>query len=163
MKGSPALIAVASKAPKRALRVLPAGEVLSNPLRPREWLWQGYIPLGREGLVGALSDVGKTAFHLQLAVAIATGRDLFGIPTRPRPAGVLFLTYAVDPAEDFRERLVRIKDSYPNWNTVDDENLDRNLLLADPTWETDCSIDNIQQEVEQALEDLNSNRFLQPW
>jgi len=147
---------VPSTTPSRALRVQSVGEVLSAPARPREWLWEGYIPLGREGMVAALSDVGKTAFHLQLAVAVATGRPLFWIPTRPEPSGVLFMTYEDDPADDFRERLTWVKETYPEWSPADDALLDKNLLLADPTWDLDCSISGIQAEVEQVLAKMTS-------
>lgn len=147
---------VPSVAPSRALRVQSVGEVLSAPARPREWLWEGYIPLGREGMVAALSDVGKTAFHLQLAVAVATGRPLFWIPTRPEPSGVLFMTYEDDPADDFRERLTWVKETYQDWSPADDALLDKNLLLADPTWDLDCSIGGIQAEVEQVLAKMTS-------
>jgi hypothetical protein len=131
-----------------ALRIVSAGDVLNSPPKPREWLWQGYIPLGREGLVGGLSDVGKTAFHLQLAVAVATGRDLFGTPTRPVGEGVLFLTFEDDPCEDFRERLAWVKETYPDWGPADDASLERNLKLACPTWEADASIKSIRLEIE---------------
>lgn len=92
----------------------PAGVVLPRvdlgelehvlPTAP-EWYWAGYVPAGHVTLFGGHGGMGKSTVALMLAVAMCTGRELFGQPTKA--CRVLFYS-AEDGADMLRSRLARI-------------------------------------------------------
>lgn len=52
-----------------------------EPVAPAYW-WEGYLPAGVLTLLGAHGGTGKSFIALMLAVCIALGLPMFGIPTR---------------------------------------------------------------------------------
>lgn len=50
--------------------------------RPPVFVWEGLVPSGHVTLLGAHGGTGKSMVALMLAVAVALGHPLFGIPTR---------------------------------------------------------------------------------
>jgi hypothetical protein len=68
-----------SPAPSRQrLKFTNAGDLLSRPIQPQRWVWYGWVPRPKVGLVAA-------------------GRPVLGIPTTPNPSGVLF--YSLEDTE----------------------------------------------------------------
>lgn len=68
------------------LKPVSVADVLTNPAKPPAFAWDGYLPHGEVSLFGAHGGTGKSTVALMLAVAVATGRPLFGVPTVPAPA-----------------------------------------------------------------------------
>jgi putative DNA primase/helicase len=68
-------------APPPFARVAVADLAQAEPAAPAYW-WDGYIPAGLVTLLGAHGGVGKSLVSLMLAVCVALGLPLFGVPTR---------------------------------------------------------------------------------
>ncbi|MFW6023692.1 MAG: AAA family ATPase [Myxococcota bacterium] len=64
---------------------------------------QGWLPLGKVGMLAAAGGVGKTMALVQLAVSVATGRDWFGL--KVANPGRALLALAEEDAEEVRRRL----------------------------------------------------------
>jgi hypothetical protein len=84
------------------------GEWLEVALPPKEWVVEGLIPLGTVGLLVAEGGTGKTMLSLRLAMAVAGGQDLFGIPTRH---GIVVILGLEDPEDVLRRRVKAIYDA----------------------------------------------------
>jgi hypothetical protein len=125
-----------SRAPaKKRLKFIGAGDLLSWPAQVQRWVWDGWIPWAKVGIVAAVSDHGKTAYLLQLAVGVAAGLPVLGIPTTPSPSGVLFYS-AEDDAGDLQRRLELVLEGMAaqgHLTPVDKANIDRNLVFAEPS------------------------------
>lgn len=80
-------------------------DVLTHPSPPPRFVWDGYAPRGVVTLLGAHGGVGKSTIALMLAVAVVTGRPLFGVDTEQGP--VLFVSLE-DAATTVRHRLAWI-------------------------------------------------------
>jgi len=143
--------------PIRCLKTVTAGTILSAEVRPPRWVWDGWIPRGKVGMLAAVSDHGKTAFILQLAVGIASGRPVLGIPTTPKPCGVLFYSLEDDP-EDFQPRMRWVLEGMESAGTLsplDRENVSRNLWFASPTYEVpDLRFERTAREFRGHLADM---------
>jgi hypothetical protein len=87
------------------LKPVSVGDVLTNPAPPPEFVWDGYLPRGVVALFGAHGGTGKSTIALMLAVAVTTGRPLFGVSTAPCPAVFVSLE---DGANIVRHRLAGI-------------------------------------------------------
>ena len=85
-----------------------SGEWLDVPLPPTEFVLDGWLPRSTVGLLVAEGGTGKTMLALRLAMAVAGGRDLFGIPTRQGKAVLLGLE---DPEDVLRRRTKSIYDA----------------------------------------------------
>ena len=73
-------------------------------------MWEGYCPRGEVTLLGAHGGTGKSTIGEMLAVAVVTGRPLFGVPTER--AAVVFASLE-DGAHVVRHRLVgKIVEAY---------------------------------------------------
>lgn len=80
-------------------------DVVSAPSPAPRFVWNGYLPRGVVALLGAHGGTGKSTIALMLAVAVATGRPLFGVDTEP--GRVLFLSLE-DSGAIVRHRLAHI-------------------------------------------------------
>lgn len=80
-------------------------DVVSAPSPAPRFVWNGYLPRGVVALLGAHGGTGKSTIALMLAVAVATGRTLFGVDTEP--GRVLFLSLE-DSGSIVRHRLAHI-------------------------------------------------------
>lgn len=91
--------------PVPLLKPVSVFDVLTNPSPPPAFVWDGYVPRGVVTLWGAHGGVGKSTIALMLAVAAATGRPLFGVPTAQCSAVFVSLE---DGASIVRHRLAGI-------------------------------------------------------
>lgn len=101
------LLEQASEPPRPAPLLLPVdvAGVLSRPSEPPRFVWDGYLPRGVVALLGAHGGTGKSTIALMLCVAVATGRELFGIATEA--ARVVFVSLE-DSGDVVRHRLAHI-------------------------------------------------------
>jgi putative DNA primase/helicase len=71
-----------------------------------EWLWQGFIAVGRlTGLVG-YPGLGKSQVGLDLAATVSTGRDFPGGGSNAEAGDVIILSAEDDPADTIVPRLI---------------------------------------------------------
>jgi putative DNA primase/helicase len=71
-----------------------------------EWLWQGFIAIGRlTGLVG-YPGLGKSQVGIDLAATVSTGRDFPGGGSNGKPGHVIILSAEDDPADTIVPRLI---------------------------------------------------------
>lgn len=87
------------------LKPVDVAGVITNPSPRPRFVWEDYCPRGEVTLLGAHGGTGKSTIALMLAVAVATGRPLFGAPTER--AAVLFVSLE-DSAHVVRHRLAHI-------------------------------------------------------
>jgi hypothetical protein len=80
-------------------------DLMENPPRPPQFVWEGLLPERVVTLFGAHGGTGKSMIGLMLAVAVAMGMPLFGIPTKRCKA--IFLSLE-DDSSVVRWRLWRI-------------------------------------------------------
>lgn len=76
-------------------------DMFDRPAPPREWIVDGLIPDNIVGVLAAGGGTGKSFLCLQLAFAVATGRNFLGFPVS-NPGNVLILN-----AEDDRDEIHR--------------------------------------------------------
>lgn len=140
---------------ERRLEAWTAGELLDLPVIPPRWVWEGWIPRSKVGLVTAASDHGKTALALQLGAALACGRPLFGIPTLEGGAGVLLVSFEDDAQEDFAPRLRMILDGMAPLTPEELGRIRRNFKLCNPTWNGPSVLfEGLRPEIERELDSL---------
>lgn len=72
--------------PAPLLKPVSVFDCLSHPAPPPAFVWDGYLPRGVVALFGAHGGTGKSTVALMLAVAVATGRPMLGVPTVAAPA-----------------------------------------------------------------------------
>jgi RecA-family ATPase len=72
--------------PEPILKPVSVFDVLTSPSPPPAFVWDGYMPCGVVTLWGAHGGVGKSTCALMLAVAVVTGRPMFGVITNAAPA-----------------------------------------------------------------------------
>ncbi|MBS0229400.1 MAG: AAA family ATPase [Proteobacteria bacterium] len=102
------------------------GDVLTNPSKPPHFVWGRYLPRGVVALLGAHGGTGKSTIALMLAVAVATGQELFGIETER--CRVLFASFEDDGAI-VRHRLETI---CKEWS-IEPAELEGHLVVVDGT------------------------------
>ena len=74
-----------------------------------EWLWEGYIPLGKLTILHGDPGKGKTMAMLHIIGALTTGRDLFspsGGPQVREPVNVIYQTAEDGLADTIKPRLL---------------------------------------------------------
>lgn len=91
--------------PELLLKSVSVFDVLTNPAPPPAFVWDDYLPRGVVALFGAHGGTGKSTIALMLAVAVVTGRPLFGVNTSEAPAVFVSLE---DGAGIVRHRLAGI-------------------------------------------------------
>ena len=91
--------------PEPLLKPVSVFDVLTNPAPAPAFVWDDYLPRGVVALWGAHGGTGKSTCALMLAVAVVTGRTLFGASTTPAPAVFVSLE---DGANIVRHRLAGI-------------------------------------------------------
>jgi hypothetical protein len=88
--------------PRPAFEVVPIEGLDTAEIEPQAWVWDNYIPAREVTLLGAHGGAGKSVVSLMLAVCVAAGVPLFGVPTRAAP--VVFYS-AEDDTPTLRRRL----------------------------------------------------------
>lgn len=84
------------------IHLLTASEYLEIEIPPVEWIVQGYIPKAGLAIIYGIWGVGKSLLALEIATAVALGRQLGSLPvTQGR---VLYLSLE-DPPSVLKERL----------------------------------------------------------
>ena len=78
-------------------------DTFSKAPPPREWLLSKVLPLGKVGMLVAEGGAGKTMALCQLALAVAAGRDWFGMSVA-NPGRVL-LVLGEEDTEEVRRRM----------------------------------------------------------
>mgnify|MGYP003378913010 CR=1 FL=1 len=68
--------------PPPLFAVVPFATLAHTEPEPPAYWWHGYLPAGVVTLLGAHGGAGKSTLALMLAVCIALGLPLFGIPTK---------------------------------------------------------------------------------
>jgi len=98
------LLSSASKpaAPPLPFAVVPFADLATVEPAPPAYVWEGLVPAGHVTLLSAHGGTGKSLIALMLAVAVALGLPLFGIPTR---RGVVAFYSGEDGAGLLRYRL----------------------------------------------------------
>jgi KaiC/GvpD/RAD55 family RecA-like ATPase len=115
-----------------------------------QWIVEPILPARRLVALYSPPKVGKSLLALELAAAVATGRQVLGI-TPDRPRKVLYVDFENDPRGDVRERLqaMRYKPedldnlfylSYPRLSMLDSEQGSEELLAAVKYYECDAVI-----------------------
>jgi putative DNA primase/helicase len=81
------------------------GELLSD-VKPEqvEWLWRGYIPLGKLTIVDGDPGLGKTLVSGDLAARVTTGGAMPDDSAGIDAAGVVYFTAEDDPGDTLRPR-----------------------------------------------------------
>jgi hypothetical protein len=78
-------------------------DVLTRPAAPVDWLWKDRLPAGTVNMVVSKPKVGKSTFARNLALAVARGRALFGLPVKRGKVVYLHLEELIDHVvADFR-------------------------------------------------------------
>ena len=126
--------AVPQAAPPTPLPVLRAAD-LPHAERREPWLIEGLWAEEGVGVIGGAPKCCKTWLALELAVAVASGRDALGRFPVPAPGPVLAYG-AEDGPVQLRERLVAITTARAI--TLDDLDL---FLVTAPSLRIDCALD----------------------
>ena len=74
-----------------------------------EWLWEGFIPIGKLTILHGDPGKGKTMAMLNIIAALTTGRDLFAPPGSPpvrEPINVIYQTAEDGLADTVKPRLM---------------------------------------------------------
>jgi len=120
----------AAKTSKRteALEVMRWSDLKDKPVPEAQWLIHPFLPKVAFGVAASHPGQGKSIWSLAVAVGIATGLPVFGMPTSgPSGAGVLSLE---DDRNVIHRRLAAIRESYGDaWTSAHDDLLDQNLRI----------------------------------
>jgi len=87
------------------LNVINALDLQSEPVKSREWLIEGWLPVGCVTSLCGDGGVGKSLLALQVGTAIATGNKIFGFDTKQ--AKVLAIFCEDDKNEIHRRQAAR--------------------------------------------------------
>jgi len=104
-----------------------------------DWIVEPLLPARRLIALYSAPKVGKSLLMLELAAAIASGREILG--TTPTPRRLLYVDFENDPRTDIRERLTNMGYgpgdldnltllSYPNLASLDSEKGSQELMSA---------------------------------
>lgn len=126
VNGHEQTVDVRAQAVTQAFVVIPVDDLKRRPPLPPSFWWDDYMPAGEVTLLGAHGGTGKSFIALMLAVSVALGLPLFGIPTRR--GNVVFYS-AEDGAEVLRHRLAWVCRVL----SVDPEDLADRLHVLDAT------------------------------
>lgn len=85
--------------------LVPIADLATAAPTPPVFVWDGLVPSGHVTLFAAHGGTGKSYLALMLAVAVAMGLPLFGIPTR---RGIVSFYSGEDGAHVLRDRLARV-------------------------------------------------------
>ena len=153
--GAPKVPMQEAQAPARPgpLIKLDMDQLRDSPSVPRRWLWDGMIPLGVPGLVGAVSDHGKTSLLLQIAAGVSIARPVLGRNTLDEPGGVLMVFLEDDSVEEVKPRVDSVAETFPDWTDEDEANYRKHLWPYVPNWEhtLDTSFARLHQDLEHQL------------
>lgn len=90
---------------KRSVTLMPFSEIEEKPV---EWLWNGYIPLGKLTLLAGAGGTGKSTIAFSLAGTITNG-GLWPDGTRCAAVGnVVIWSSEDDPADTIKPRLLAV-------------------------------------------------------
>lgn len=78
---------------------------------PQGWIIEGLIGEKRKGVIFGKAKAKKSWLALQIAMAVASGRDFLGMKV-PRPRFVVYLNMEI-PADDMRRRAAAMAKNFP--------------------------------------------------
>jgi len=130
---APVAPAVAMPAPMKGLERLDIAGFAEVVPEPRRWIFKGWLPERVTGLMHADGGTGKTRIAMQMHVAKAVGRDLFGMD--PGEPGVSVMFSAEEESQSLRLILHEVVRSF-SLSRSDVELVEQNLHLIDLTAET---------------------------
>jgi hypothetical protein len=125
---------------------------------PDEWIVEPLLPARRLVALYSAPKVGKSLLMLEIAAAVASGKDLFGSKTKQ--ARVLYVDFENDPRGDVRQRLQdmgytpeQLSElyylSFPTLSGLDSERGSQELMAAAEVY--DCEvivIDTVSRSVD---------------
>lgn len=118
------------------LLVLDPSELMNCPIPENRWLLQELLPWGSPAILAGKSNVGKGMIAMQLSLAVATGRGLFGFPGTGQPKNVLMLGME-DDRNELHRRFLRCLDllrEEEDWGEADERLLRENWRAVVPVW-----------------------------
>jgi AAA domain len=65
-----------------SIKLIKLGDLLSRPMTPVNWLWEGRLVAGTTSLICAKPKTGKSTLTRCLALAVARGEPFLGCPTK---------------------------------------------------------------------------------
>jgi archaellum biogenesis ATPase FlaH len=92
-------------APAVEIPTVDVGGCIDNPSPPPAFVWEGLVPRGFVCLLSGHGGSGKSTLSLQLAVAVAMGLPLLGVPTQP---GRVLVFSGEDSGPLLRHRLAEV-------------------------------------------------------
>jgi len=95
--------------PERKLNTINAAELFYMDIKPTEFIINGLIPIG-QSLVASPPKYGKSWLMLDMAIAVASGKDFLGFTTNQ--CGVLYLALE-DRQDRLKERMLKITNGMP--------------------------------------------------
>jgi hypothetical protein len=153
--GAPKVPMEEALAPTRRgpLLKLDMNQLRDSPCVPRKWLWDDLIPLGVPGLLGAVSDHGKTSLLLQIAAGVAIAKPVLGRATLNEPGGVLMVFLEDDSAEEVKPRVDSVAETFTTWTEEDEANYRKNLWPYVPNWDysLDTSFGRLHEDLDHQL------------
>ncbi len=118
-----------STAEQGSVNFLTLGDLLDTPPE-RPWVFSEWVPGRMACLLHAQGGVGKTRLLVQLHVALALGRDLFGVA--PTGAGASVLVSAEEDAESLRRIFWEVSEGF-GLTATDRELVRRQVQVVDLT------------------------------
>lgn len=118
------------------LQILVPEELMARQIPESRWLLQGLLPWGSPAILAGKSNVGKGMIAMQLSLAVATGRGLFGFPGTGQPKNVLVLGME-DDRNELHRRFLRCLDllrEEKDWAEADERLLKENWRAVVPVW-----------------------------
>lgn len=97
-----------------------------------EWLWEGFIPIGKLTILHGDPGKGKTMAMLNIIAALTTGRDLFAPPGSPPvrdPINVIYQTAEDGLADTVKPRLMEAGADCSRVYVIDDS--EKALSMSD--------------------------------
>ena len=76
-------------------------------MEPTDWIWDGWLALGKIHLIAGVPEAGKTTCALAFAATVSSGQR-WPDETRAEPGNVLIWTGEDDPAQTVKPRLIQM-------------------------------------------------------
>ena len=144
--------------PPRSIQSWSVGELLDMPRTTPRWIWEGWLPRAKVGMIVAVGDHGKTALGLQLGAAVATGRPFLGFPTNHKPLGVLVVSFEDDAQEDLGPRLRLVLEAMGDLSPEESKSLRSGFRIANPTWTgPDVLFEGLRPDLERELQSMKDS------
>lgn len=118
------------------LEVLDPSTFMACEPPPIRWLLEGLLPWGVPAILAAKSNAGKSLLAMQVSMAVAVGRGVFGLQGSGVPLNVLVLGMEDDRSE-LQRRFRRCLDLFreeKDWGPKEEATLLENWRAVVPIW-----------------------------